>query len=682
MPEARVRAGLAPLFEPLEIRGRRLRNRIVSTSHAPGYAEGGLPLERYQAYHEEKARGGLALTMFGGSSIVSGDVTSIYGQIDVSCDRVIPYLQAFAGRIHRHGALLMCQISHMGRRTAWDVADWITPIAPSGERDPAHHAMPRAMTEEDIARVLADYAAAARRCAEGGLDGCEIFVTSHLPGQFLSPSANRRGDAWGGSLENRMRFLMEILRGVRGAVPDDFIVSLRMSHDESSEGGPDAAEYRAVAGAAAGEGLIDLLNLIGPGGATNASIAEVIPGMGRPLAPWLEPVRAFREGLGLPVLHATRITDIGTAAHAVESGAVDLVGMTRAHIADPHIVAKILAGEEGRIRPCVGAAYCIDRVYSGKDALCLHNPATGREAVLPHRIALAAAPRKVLVVGGGPAGMEAARVSRLRGHEVVLFEASDRLGGQIRLAERAAWRRDLAGIADWLEAELGHLGVVTRFNHLAEAEDVLAEAPDVVIDATGGLPKPPDMPGTALVQSSWDALAAPPGKGARVLVHDEAGGHAAISCAQHLAQQGAQVTLSTPDRAVGRDLGAASYPVYLSALARHGVRLLPDHHLLAVERDGNGLVARLGHEYGGPEWRCEIDMVIVERGTEPSGELFAALRPRSANRGVTDLQSLRGWVAQPVAAGEGPLLYQVGDAVASRDIHAALLDARRIAKDI
>ena len=153
MPDG-VRAGLPSLFRPLDLRRRRLKNRIVSTAHAPGYAESGLPLERYQAYHEEKARGGLALTMFGGSSIVSGDVTSIYGQIDLSRDAVIPHLARFAQRIHRHGALLMCQTSHMGRRTAWDAGDWIAPIAPSAVRDPAHHAMPRAMEPEDIARTV------------------------------------------------------------------------------------------------------------------------------------------------------------------------------------------------------------------------------------------------------------------------------------------------------------------------------------------------------------------------------------------------------------------------------------------------------------------------------------------------------------------------------------------------
>lgn len=679
MPEPR--AGLRPLFQPLTLRGRVLKNRIVSTAHAPGYAEVGMPGPRYQAYHEEKARGGLALTMFGGSSIVSGDVTSIYGQIDVSTDRVIPHFRDFAARIHAHGALLMCQISHMGRRTAWDAGDWIAPIAPSAVRDPAHHAMPRAMEEEDIARVIADYAAAARRCAEGGLDGCEVFVTSHLPGQFLSPAANAREDGWGGLLENRMRFLMEVLRAVRGAVPEDFIVSLRMSPDEASEGGPDAVECLAVARAARDEGLIDLVNLIGPGGATNASIAQVIPGMALPLAPWVAMAAAFRARIGMPVLHATRITDLGTAAHAVDSGAVDLVGMTRAQIADPHLVAKLLAGQEDRIRPCVGAAYCIDRVYAGKDAVCLHNAATGRETWLPHRIAPAPVPLRAVVAGGGPAGMEAARVLALRGHSVVLIEAAGQLGGQIRLAQKATWRRDLAGVADWLAAEITHLGVTLRHDTWADADLVLAEAPDIVIDATGGLPKAPPIPGADLVRSGWDVLTAPPESGRSVLIHDEAGGHQALSLAEFLARRGCRVELCTPDRLVGRDLGASSYPVYLGNLARAGVVLTPTTALAGVTRAGNRLAARLVHEYGGPEQMREVDLVVAECGTEPVTDLFRALKPHAVNAGVTDLAATLAAAPQPLA-GRGMRLYRVGDAVAGRDIHAALLDALRLCKDL
>jgi hypothetical protein len=276
--------------------------------------------------------------------------------------------------------------------------------------------------------------------------------------------------------------------------------------------------------------------------------------------------------------------------------------------------------------------------------------------------------------------MEAARVLALRGHRVVLMEATGRLGGQIRLAERAAWRRDLGGIADWLAAELGHLGVELRFDTLAEAEGVLALAPDIVIDATGGVPVTPPIPGAGLVRSSWDVLSAPPAAGQSVLVLDEAGGHAAVSLADHLARRGCAVELVTPDRLAGRDLGAASYPVYLGNLARAGVRITPDHRLAAAERAGNRLRAHLVHEYGGPDGLREADLIVAECGTVPVTDLFDALRPHAANRGAIDLPALKAGRAQPAAP--GLRLFRVGDAAAGRDIHAALLDARRLCRDL
>ncbi len=349
------------LLQPFAVKGTVFKNRIVSTSHAPGYAENGLPGERYQRYHEEKAKGGLALTMFGGSSIVSAEVSAIYNQLDVSTDAIVPHFKAFAKRIHDHGAKLMCQISHMGRRTSGEDGDWIAPIAPSSVRDPAHHAVPRAMEIEDIDRVVSSYGDAAARCAEGGLDGCEVFVPSHLPGQFLAPNANFRDDEYGGSLENRMRFLKRILEDIRAKTPGHFLLSLRMAVDESQEGGPDRAECLTVARTLYGAGLYDLLNLNGIAASTTWGISKVIGGMSQPLGGYLADVAAFRAEVGAPVIHAGRVADLSTAAHAVDSGAADLVGMTRAHMADPHIVQKLLpkhlsASAPAWVRPIASTA--------------------------------------------------------------------------------------------------------------------------------------------------------------------------------------------------------------------------------------------------------------------------------------------------------------------------------------
>jgi hypothetical protein len=277
--------------------------------------------------------------------------------------------------------------------------------------------------------------------------------------------------------------------------------------------------------------------------------------------------------------------------------------------------------------------------------------------------------------------MEAARVSALRGHHVVLFEATGSLGGQILLARRAAWRRDLGGIADWLVAELRHLGVAVRYDTWAEAGNVLAEAPDVVIDATGGLPKQKAIPGGELALSSWDMLTQPPEPGRSVLIHDEAGGHQAVSLAEHLARGAMPVEIASPDRLIGRDLGGSSYPVYLRNLSRAGVVMTPNYDLARIEQAGNRLRATLTHEYGGPDIVREVDHVVTECGTEPVDGLFASLKPHAANRGVTDLAAILAAKAQPDVSG-GFRLYRVGDAAASRDIHAALLDSLRLCKDL
>lgn len=232
----------------------------------------------------------------------------------------------------------------------------------------------------------------------------------------------------------------------------------------------------------------------------------------------------------------------------------------------------------------------------------------------------------------------------------------------------------MAGVADWLAAELRHLGVEVRLDTWAEAESILAEAPDIVIDATGGLPRTPGVPGREMIVSSWDVLSAPPEAGRSVLIHDEVGGHQAVSLAEFLTRRGCTVEICTPDRLVGRDLGGSSYPVYLGNLARAGVALTPAHALEAVERKGNRLVAHLAHEYGGPKGRREVDIVVAECGTEPIPDLFRALKPHSANLGVTDLAATLAARPQP-RSGPGMRLFRVGDAVASRDIHAALLDA-------
>ena len=669
-----------PLLTPFTINGLTIRNRIVSTPHAPAYAQDGMPTERYQRYHEEKAKGGIGMTMFGGSSCVSPDSPSVFGQLDVSGDRVIPHFERFAERIHAHDAALICQISHLGRRTTWNDGDWLPVVAPSRVREHSHRGFPKAMDAADIHRIVSDYAAAARRCKQGGLDGVEIHQNGHLLSQFLSPDLNLRTDGYGGSLENRARFALEVFEAVRNEVGSAFVVGIRMEIGGEIEGATSYEDSIRYANMLRDAGAIDYLNLNIGRPDHNYELSHYgVPSMFQKLAPFLTNVAAFRRAVDLPVIHAMRIPDLPTARHAVQEGIVDLIGMTRAHIADPHLVRKMIEGREDRIRPCVGAGYCIDRIYGEGEALCLHNVATGREATIAHLTPLSDGPmRKIVVVGGGPAGMEAARVCAERGHSVVLFEAGARLGGQVRIAAQARVRRDIIGIADWLAGEVEALGVDIRLNTYAEAEDILAEAPDTVIIATGGLPDTGHVEGGELCLSVWDVLGGHPVEG-DVLVYDDNGQHQAPSLVCDLAErEDVRVAFVTPDRAPCFEMGASNYPRYLEKFQRGGVRVTPDHRLARVTRDGNVLRAFFRSDYGGPDIEMRADHIVIEHGTVPLTETYDALVEGAGNDGVTDLAALVEGRPQPTPE-DGFALHRIGDAIASRNIHAAIYDARRLA---
>ena len=400
-----------PLLQPFQLKGLTLKNRVISTSHEPAYAEDGLPTLRYQLYHEEKARGGIALTMFGGGTWVAPDPPPAYGNLYAGDDRIVPHFRELARRVHGYGAATMCQITHLGRRTSNYQGNWLPVIAPSPVREAAHRAFPKMMEDWDIKRVVKAYGAAAARCREGDLDGIEIEAYGHLLDSFWTPTINRRTDEYGGTLKNRMRFSLEVLEEIRRQVGSDYIVGVRMSFDEDVEGGIQFDEGLRIGEILVDTGMIDFISVIRGHVDSNAGMSNVIPNMGTPQAPYLEFSGAVKRHFDLPVMHAARINDVATARYAIKEGLLDLVGMTRAHFADPHIVAKIIRGEEDQIRPCVGAGYCIDRIYGEGEALCLHNPATGRESTVPQVITPSGGPyRRVVVVGAGPAGLEAARV--------------------------------------------------------------------------------------------------------------------------------------------------------------------------------------------------------------------------------------------------------------------------------
>ncbi|MFC0267236.1 dimethylglycine demethylation protein DgcA [Kushneria aurantia] len=684
------------MMRPIQIGKQTIRNRVVSTAHAEVYAtDGGMTTDRYVKYYEEKARGGCGLCICGGSSIVSIDSPQAWwSSVNLSTDRIIPHFQNLADAVHKHGGKIMIQITHMGRRSRFDGFDWPTLLSPSGIREPVHRSTCKTIEEEEIWRIVGDFAQAARRAKEGGLDGVELSaVHQHLIDQFWSPRVNKRTDEWGGSFENRMRFGHEVLKAVRAEVGDDFTVGLRICGDEFHPDGLSHDDMKQIAAWYDATGMLDFFGVVGSGCDTHDTLANVIPNMSYPPEPFLHLAAGVKQVVSVPVIHAQNIKDPTQAQRILEAGHIDMVGMTRAHIADPHLIAKIQMGESDRIRQCVGANYCIDRQYQGLDVLCIQNAATSREYMgLPHDITASDGPkRRVVVVGGGPGGMEAARVSAERGHDVTLFEASEALGGQITLAAQAPQRDQIAGITRWYQMELDHLGVDLRLGTRADEPTIADLRPDIVVLATGGQPFLTQVPEwgfnesreESLVVSSWDILGGAVEPGKNVLIFDPICEFAGVSAADYLAEKGAKVEIVTDDIKPGSAVGGTTFPTYYRSLYEKEVIMTSDMGLKKVYREGGSLVAVLENEYTGALEERVVDQVVVENGVRPDESLYYALKPKSRNHGQVDVEALYAIKPQPALAeqGDGFLLFRLGDCTAPRNTHAAIYDALRLCKD-
>ncbi|EAR49539.1 putative NADH-dependent oxidase protein [Oceanicola granulosus HTCC2516] len=673
-----------PLLQPYRLKHLTLKNRLMITSHEPAYAEDGMPKERYRAYHVERARAGVALTMTAGSASVSRDSPPAFNNILAWQDEVVGWMKALVDECHDAGCAVMIQLTHLGRRTRWDQGDWLPVLAPGPQREPAHRAFPKVMEGWDIARIISDYADAAERMQAAGLDGIELEAYGHLMDQFWSPGLNALEGRYGAaSLDDRLRFATDTLAAIRARVGPDFIVGMRFAADEARPGGVSKAEGLEIAAALKATGMVDFFNIIRGHIETDAALTDVIPVQGMASAPHLDFAGEVRAGTAFPTFHAAKIQDVATARHAIASGKLDMVGMTRAHMADPHIVAKVMRGEEARIRPCVGANYCLDRIYQGGMALCLHNPATGRELEQPHAVTRAAARRRVVVVGAGPAGLEAARVAAERGHEVIVHEAADRPGGQVRLTAQTPRRAEMIQLIQWRVEECERLGVSFRYNSFADAADVRADAPDVVIVATGGLPDTEVLAeGDELVVSAWDILSGDARPGSDVLIYDDAGDYPALQAAESLAAAGSRVELVTRERGLSSEVMAMSLTPAMRVLQQHDVTVTVTWKLDAVRREGNGLRAILGSDYGDATRERLVDQVVVNHGTRPLDEVYFELRDGSVNLGEIDHAALIAGEPQDVRTNpDGAYqLFRIGDAVAARNTHAAIYDALRLCK--
>ena len=669
-----------PLLQPYQLGHLTLRNRIMTTSHEPAYPEDGMPKDRYRAYHEERAKAGIAMAMTAGSAAVSRNSPPVFNNILAYKDEVVPWIRRLTDACHDHGAAVMIQLTHLGRRTRWDKGDWLPSISSSGHREPAHRAFPKRAEDWDIDRITTDFADAAERMKEGGMDGVEIMTHGHLLDQFISPLTNDLDGPYGGDLSGRMKLTLDVIGAIRARVGSNFILGVRYAPDEVQTGGIDEDMGIEIAQMLKASGQVDYININRGRIHTDPAMTDMIPVQGMRGSPHLDFAGRVRAATGMPTFHASRIPDVATARHAIATGQLDMVGMTRAHMADPHVVKKIIEGREEDIRPCVGATYCLDRIYGAGEALCIHNPSTGRELTQPHEITPAAQPKNVVVVGAGPAGLEAARVAVERGHQVTVFEAASEPGGQIRLTAQSPRRREMIGIIDWRMAQCAARGVTFLFNTYAEVDDVTKLTPDVVIVATGGLPSTSAIDdGTELVTTTWDIISGDAKPGSDILIYDEAGDHAALQAAEIAAESGAEVEIMTPDRTFAPEVMAMNLTPYMRSLQAKDVTFTVAKRLKAVARDGNALRATLGTDYSDLTRTATYDQIVVNYGTEPLDDLYFELKPLSRNRGVLDQDAFLAGDPQPQGDGPGSFqLFRIGDAISSRNTHAAIYEALRL----
>jgi mycofactocin system FadH/OYE family oxidoreductase 2 len=647
------------LFSPLQIRNKTVKNRIVSTAHVTIFAEKGMPGERERRYQLEKAKGGVGMLIcFGSSSVHPTSPALDWNVIELFDDRVIPYLQRFSDSMHEHSCPVVAQITHRGRRGQSNLS-WQRMLAPSAVKEPNHREVPGVIKKQDIEMIVQAFADAAVRVKKGGFDGVELSAAHcHLIDQFWGPHVNFRTDEFGGELENRMRFGFMVIERVREAVGDDFMVGIRITGDDFVEGGLNNEIMCEIAQRISEHGMIDFFNVIGGSGETFPAEAACVPSMNFPLACFSYLSGQIREVVKEPVIAVGRINDPVLAERVLADGQGDLVAMTRALIADPYLPLKAREGRLDDIRQCMGYNEgCIDRQYRGIPVSCVQNPTIGFEAEWSE-LPKASAPKRVVVVGGGPAGMEAARVARLRGHEVTLFERAPQLGGQLNIARLAPYRQDFDGAGRWLELQIRKLGVQICCGTEATPELILQQKPDVVVIATGAVPFLPPIPGLAecvYAVSAWDVLQGKAPAGNRVLVIDDQGGMESTGAAEFLLDEGREVEIVTPHYSVGEDLGPTNKPPVYARLYSKGVKMLATWEFRGVE---NGVV-RLRNYYGGNEIeRNDVDVLVYSYGGRSVDDLSAALE---------------GNVSE---------LHNIGDSYAPRSLHHAIMEAHKTARAI
>ncbi|MDR0809591.1 MAG: FAD-dependent oxidoreductase [Gemmobacter sp.] len=609
------------LFQPLPLRGATLKNRIMSSGHDTCLPEHGLINDAYIAYQEARAKGGAGLIV---TQVAGVHETARYTShlIMADSDACIPGYRRLAEVCHAHGAVVVSQLFHPGREIM-ESANGMLAVAWSASATPSErfHVMPRAMPPTMITEIVQSYAAAARRMWQAGLDGVE-FVGSHgyLPAQFLNPRVNRRQDGYGGGLENRLRFLREALAAMRAATDENFIIGMRLSANEKDEAGLTNAETLEAAKAL--QDQIDYLSLTLGSSATLGGAVHIVPPMNYPAAYTAPDARSYKQALTIPVFTAGRINQPQEAEAAIARGDADVCAMTRAMICDPDMPAKAEAGRFDDIRACIGCNQaCIGHFHRGLPISCIQHPETGRETAFGTH-PKAASPRRVMVVGGGPAGLKAAAIAAERGHEVTLFEAAPRLGGQALLAQLLPQRAEFGGIATNLARECELAGVTLRRNTRVDAALIRDFAPDAVILATGAQPYIPAMEtdGEMQVLTAWQVLRREAKAGARVLVTDWRADWIGPGIAELLAREGSRVDLAVCGLHMGETLPFYLRDATAGTLHRLGVTITPYARLVGTFGD----TVVLQHTASGePIEIAGVDTLVLCTGHLPEDGLAA-----------------------------------------------------------
>jgi 2,4-dienoyl-CoA reductase-like NADH-dependent reductase (Old Yellow Enzyme family) len=617
------------LFSPLTLRGVTLRNRILSTGHDTTLPTDGTVNAALVEYHRARAKGGAGLIV---TQVAGVHETARYTShlLMATSDDCIAGYRTLAEAVHAEGCAIFSQLFHPGREIM-ESADGLLAVAyaPSAVPNERFHVMPRALPVALIDEIVAGYASAARRMHQAGLDGVEV-VASHgyLPAQFLNPRLNLRDDAYGGSDANRQRFLLEVCQAIRAATDEGFVIGLRISGGERDDAGLTMEE--AITATKALEPHLDYVNVTTGTSASVGGAVHIAPPMAFAAGYVAPDAGVFKRALNLPIFVAGRINQPQIAEAILTAGQADMCGMTRAMIADPEMPNKAARGAVDDIRACIGCNQaCIGHFHRGLPVSCIQHPQTGRELTYGSLIP-ALVPKRVMVVGGGPAGMKAAATAAQRGHHVTLYEAGQHLGGQTLKAQLLPGRAEFGGIVTNLTREMELAQVQIRRGIRVTVDLVEAERPDVVILATGALPYVPDLPTDGQVQivTAWQVLEGKATLGARVLVADWRCDWIGPGIAERLTRAGSHVTLAVNGTHPGESLPLYVRDTMAATLQDLGVAIQPYARLYGTAGD----TVYLQHTASGAAMEITgVDTVVLALGHQSVDDLSASLLARGVD---------------------------------------------------